>query len=120
LRLVNQRLQAHYILGLETFLALGEVVFNLLPFNQRAMPFTTNRPIVDEYIGPIFALNEAITLGIVEPLYIPSLTRRHLNYSSFFIVKIALQALGFPVPTPLAEISCKGRTEYMTENKENS
>ena len=41
--------------------------------------------LIDEHIRTTFALNEAITLGIVEPLYIPSLTRRHLNYSGFLL-----------------------------------
>jgi hypothetical protein len=49
------------------------------------MPLTADRPIVDEDIRTTFALNDAITLGIVEPLYIPSLTRRHLNYSGFLL-----------------------------------
>jgi len=70
---------------LQAFLALHASVFNPLPFDQGTMPLTANRPIVDEYIRTTFALNEAITLGIVEPLYIPSLTRRHLNYSGFLL-----------------------------------
>jgi hypothetical protein len=49
------------------------------------MPLTADRPIVDEHIRTTFALNEAKAFGIVEPLYIPSLTRRHLNYSGFLL-----------------------------------
>jgi len=40
---------------------------------------------MDEHIRTTFALNEAKAFGIVEPLYIPSLTRRHLNYSGFLL-----------------------------------
>jgi len=77
--------EAYYVLGLQAFLALHAGVFNPLPFDQGTMPLTADRPIVDEHIRTTFALNEAIALGIVEPLYIPSLTRRHLNYSEFLL-----------------------------------
>jgi hypothetical protein len=71
------------------------------------MPLTADSPIVDEHIRTTFALNEAITLGIVEPLHIPSLTRRHLHYSGF-LFEDRLAGMGSPpLPSQLAQIVCK-------------
>jgi len=77
--------EPNYILGLQAFLALHAGVLDPLPFDQGTMPLTADRPIMDEHIRTTFALNEAKAFGIVEPLYIPSLTRRHLNYSGFLL-----------------------------------
>jgi hypothetical protein len=77
--------EAYYVLGLQAFLALHAGVLNPLSLDQGTMPLTADRPIVDEHIRTTFALNEAKAFGIVEPLYIPSLTRRHLNYSGFLL-----------------------------------
>jgi len=82
---LNRGSEPDYVFGLQAFLALHAGVFHPLPFDQGTMPLTADRPIVDENIRTTFTLNEAITFGIVEPLNIPSLTRRHLNYSGFLL-----------------------------------
>jgi hypothetical protein len=73
-------LQPYHILSLQTFLAIDQTIFNLLTLNQRTVPLPTNGTVVDEHIATAFTLNEAIALGIVEPLHIPRFTCRHLNH----------------------------------------
>ncbi|CAI8919900.1 hypothetical protein EMIT0196P_90349 [Pseudomonas chlororaphis] len=81
-----QRLQAHYILSLQTLLPLYHGVFNLLPFGQRAVAFTTNSTVVDKYIGTTFTLNEAVALGVVEPLHAAGLASCHQSILRLFII----------------------------------
>jgi len=75
--------EAYNVFCLQAFLALSQIVFDLLAFDQGAMSLTTNGTVVNEHIRTISTLNEAITFSVVEPLYTSSLTRRHLNYSEF-------------------------------------
>ena len=60
--------EAYNVFCLQAFLALSQIVFDLLALDQGAMPLTTNGTVVNEHIRTISTLNEAITFSIVEPL----------------------------------------------------
>ncbi|SPO68298.1 protein of unknown function [Pseudomonas sp. JV241A] len=82
-RLVARRLQPDYVFCLQAFLALSQIVFDLLPLKQGAMTLPADGTVVNKHVRATFTLNEAVTFGVIEPLYTSSLTRRHLNYSGF-------------------------------------
>ena len=67
---------------LGAFLALDDIELNVIALFQRFISVQLNRGIMDEYIWPVFTPNEAVALGVVEPLdlslvlshrYLPSL-----------------------------------------------
>jgi len=65
------------IVRLGTLLALAEGELHLLAFAKRLEPFAANRAVVHEHIFALLALNEAKSLGLVEPLDRSDLTICH-------------------------------------------
>jgi hypothetical protein len=54
--------------SLWAFLTLGDLELHLIPFLQAFITFGSNRAVVHENIGSIFAPDKSIAFGIVEPL----------------------------------------------------
>ena len=63
--------QSEYSIRLGTFLTLDDIELNLIALFQRFISVQLNRRVVDEYIRPVFAADESIALGVVEPLDLP-------------------------------------------------
>src|ERR1700730_6950430 len=57
------------VLGLPALLAFGHVELHLLPFLQAAEAASLNSGEMHENILPILTTDEAITFGVVKPLY---------------------------------------------------
>src|SRR5690606_291198 len=70
------------VFGLQAFLALDDGEFHLLSLGQGAVSLATNGTVVDKHISAALTLNEAIALGIVEPLHGAHFTSSHLNHIS--------------------------------------
>src|ERR1039458_4721813 len=68
---VDGGLEADHCIRLGTFLTLDDVEVDVIALFQRFVPVQLNRRIVDEYIRPVFASDESIALGVVEPLDLP-------------------------------------------------
>jgi hypothetical protein len=64
-------LEADYSIRLGTFLTLDDVKLDVIALFQRFVSVQLNRRVVNEYIRPVFASDESIALGIVEPLDLP-------------------------------------------------
>ena len=64
----GEGLNGGHVVSLQAFLALGHGELDLLPFEQGAMAFATDRTEMYEHVRAALALNKAITLGIIEPL----------------------------------------------------
>jgi hypothetical protein len=64
-------LEADHCIRLGTFLTLDDIELDVIALFQRFVPVQLNRRVVDEYIRPVFASDESIALGVVEPLYLP-------------------------------------------------
>jgi len=54
---------------LRTLLALGDLKLYLVPFLQTLITLRTDGAVMNKYIRPIRASNEAVTLGIIEPFH---------------------------------------------------
>jgi hypothetical protein len=57
------------IRSLRSFRSLLYFKFNLLSFVQGAIPLTHDGCVMNEYVGSVFATDETVPFGIVEPLY---------------------------------------------------
>ena len=57
-----------YIGRLRPFLSLNNLKLHLIALLQALVAFSGDGAVVDEYIRSIFAAEEAISLGVVEPL----------------------------------------------------
>ncbi|CAI8887829.1 Cold shock protein [Pseudomonas sp. IT-347P] len=77
-------LQAYNILSLQALLASNDRVLDLLALGQRPVPFAANRAVVHEHVHPVFALDKAVALGVVEPLHIAGFTCCHLFILLFY------------------------------------
>ena len=71
-------------LSLKAFGALNNGELNLLAFFQGAVAIRLNGGVMYEYVTSLAPLNEAITLGVVKPLYSSCLST-HLFRDSFQI-----------------------------------
>jgi len=93
-------LNGGHVVSLQAFLALGHGELDLLPFEQGAMAFATDRTEMHEHVRAALALNKAITLGIIEPLDGACLALSHYLYlqRAVFIVWRGLQASARPSP----------------------
>src|SRR3954468_9355539 len=49
---------------------LGDVELHRLALRERAEPIPRDRAVVYEHIGPVFAGDESVPLGIIEPLHV--------------------------------------------------
>jgi len=56
---------------LGAFLALDDIELNVIALFQRFISVQLNRRVMDEYIRSVFTSNEAVPLGVVEPLDLP-------------------------------------------------
>jgi hypothetical protein len=74
-------LEADYGIRLGTFLTLDDVELDVIALFQRFVPVQLNRRIVDKYIRPVFASDESIALGVVEPLDLPFVLGHRLPLS---------------------------------------
>lgn len=72
-----QHSKCHNILGLQPLLPLTDAELHLLAFDQRAVAVATDSTEMDEYIRARLTLNEAKSLGIVEPFNRTGLPIRH-------------------------------------------
>jgi hypothetical protein len=81
--------EADYSIRLWAFLALDDIELDLVAFLERFVPVQLNCGIVNEYIRPVFASDESVALGVVEPLNL-SLVLSHRFLPSFGV----LQSLG--------------------------
>jgi hypothetical protein len=67
---------------LRAFLAFNNIELDFIAFFERFVPIQLNRRVVDEYIRPVFASDESVALGVVEPLDL-SLVLSHRFLPSF-------------------------------------
>jgi hypothetical protein len=104
-------LNGGHVVSLQALLPLGHGELDLLPFEQGAMAFATDRTEMYEHVRAALALNKAITLGIIEPLDGACLALSHYLYlqRAVFIVWRGLQASA--QPSPKAEY----KTAFMPE-----
>ena len=66
------------VLGLGTFLALGDREFDLLAFGQSAEAGAVDSAEMREYVGSGFLLDETKSLGFVKPFYFAGRLVRHV------------------------------------------
>jgi hypothetical protein len=59
---------ADYCIRLRAFLPFDYVELDLIAFFERFVSIQLNCRVVDEHIRPIFASDESVALGVVEPL----------------------------------------------------
>ena len=104
-------LNGGHVVSLQALLPLGHGELDLLPFEQGAMAFATDRPEMYEHIRAALALNKAITLGVIEPLDGACLALSHYLYlqRAVFIVWRGLQASARPSP------NAEYKTAFITE-----
>src|ERR1700733_456143 len=60
--------QTCHLIGLWAFCALDDVELDLIPFFQALIAFALNGAVMNEYVCPAIAAEEAVTLCVVEPL----------------------------------------------------
>lgn len=60
--------ETNYGIRLRALLALYDVKLYFIAFFKRLVPIQLNGGIVNEYIRSIFASDESVTLGVIEPL----------------------------------------------------
>ena len=53
---------------LGAFLTLDDIELDLIVLFQCFVSIQLNRRVVNEYVGPIFAADEPVALGVIEPL----------------------------------------------------
>ena len=73
---------ADYGVRLRALLALHNIELDFVAFLKRLVPVQLNCGIVNEYIRPVFASDESVALGVVEPLHL-SLVLSHSFLPSF-------------------------------------
>jgi len=77
-------LEANNRIRLGPLLALNDIELDLVAFLERFVSIQLNCGVVNEYIRPVFASDESVALGVIEPLdlsfvlshrFLPSLVR---------------------------------------------
>src|SRR5215831_15766294 len=63
---------ADHVRGVEPFLAGADLELHFLSFGERLEPFHTDGGEVDEDVLTAVLLNEAVPLGVIEPLHLTS------------------------------------------------
>src|SRR5690606_24750531 len=101
------------VFGLQAFLALDDGEFHLLSLGQGAVSLATNGTVVDKHISAALTLNEAIALGIVEPLHGAHFTSSHLYHISNFAIFISSAAL-YSIGT-----ACARRAGYSAPHRDH-
>jgi hypothetical protein len=81
--------EADYGIRLRTFLALDNIELDLIALFEGLVPVQLDSGVMNEYIWPVFASDESVALGVVEPLNL-SLVLSHRFLPSF----VVLQNLG--------------------------
>src|SRR5262249_20383428 len=66
------------VLRLQPLRSLGDLELDRLAFGERTEALPLNRAVVDEHIRSVLARDEAVPLGVVEPLH-SALRIRHLK-----------------------------------------
>ena len=74
--------EANYSVRLRTFLALNDIELDVIALFERFVSVQLNCGVVNEYIRPVFASDESVALGVVEPLDL-SLVLSHRFLPSF-------------------------------------
>ena len=75
------KLGGRNVLGLRTFLALGNFHRHRLAFVQRFTAFAVNRTVMNEHVLAVFLLNESITFVIAEPFDGSGYSLCHIKHS---------------------------------------
>jgi hypothetical protein len=57
-----------HCIRLRALLSFDYIELDLIAFFERFVPVPLNRRKVDEYVRPIFASDESVTLGVLKPL----------------------------------------------------
>ena len=60
--------EPNYGIRLRALLTLNNVELDLVAFFERFVSIQLDRRVVDEYIRPVFAPDESVALGVIEPL----------------------------------------------------
>lgn len=68
-RFVVDLLDDHFVLRLQSFLALNDYELYTLAFIQVTVSITNNGIVMDEYIITIFRFNETVAFATIEPFY---------------------------------------------------
>jgi hypothetical protein len=71
------------VFGLKALLASGHGELDLLAFVQLAIPISADSTEMNEDVLSLLALDEAITLGIVEPLHCAGFTLGHVKHPPY-------------------------------------
>ena len=79
--MAGQSSDGGYIFSLKAFLTLDYSEFHFLSFTQGAIALAANSVEMHENIFSVFAPNEAITFGVIEPLDVAAFTFCHNWYS---------------------------------------
>jgi hypothetical protein len=61
--------EAGHLVGLRAFRALDDIELHLIPLFKAFVSFALNRTVMNKYVCPAIAAEEAVALRIVEPLY---------------------------------------------------
>ena len=75
--------EAENCIRLRTFLPLDDVEFHFIAFFERFVSVQLNRRVMDEYVWPVFASDESVALGVVEPLDLTFVLSSHRLLPSF-------------------------------------
>jgi hypothetical protein len=76
--------ETDYGIRLRALLAFDYIELDLIALFERFVPVQLNCRVVNEYIRPVFASDESVALGVVEPLDLPFvLSHRFLPSFSF-------------------------------------
>ena len=90
--------EANHAICLRALLALDNVEFDLIAFFERFVSVQLDRRVVDEYVWPVFASDESVTLGVVKPLDFTFVLSHRLLPSWCFLRVEGVGKRGSPTP----------------------
>src|SRR5690606_17240990 len=110
------------VFGLQAFLALDDGEFHLLSLGQGAVSLATNGTVVDKHISAALTLNEAIALGIVEPLHGSHFTSSYLNhiYNLQFLLVVPPVLHRCGLCATCRELSSQATSRFRTKRKRST